>query len=121
MLTARQPTAASHSERVATHQTSTTLDGECVKTGYLRGPMGEYRIFEVPCCEYAMRGSPGPHPTLPVFKSIKGSHAVMVDISTMRISEAPWVNMAYSRSQYGEIITARQPTAASHSTWVATH
>ena len=61
---------------------------------------GEYRLFEVPICEYAMRGSPGPHPTLLVFTNIKCSHAVMVDMSTMRISEGPGVNIVYSRARY---------------------
>jgi len=65
------------------------------------GPGGKCRLFEVPFCEYAMQGGPGPHPTLLVFTDIKCLHAVMVDMSTMRISEGPGVNIVYSRAQCG--------------------
>jgi hypothetical protein len=39
-------------------------------------------------CEYAMRVSPRAHPTLLVSPSTKRTYAVMVDVSTVRISEA---------------------------------
>ena len=80
--------------------------------------MGVLAGLRAQFCEHAMRGSPGPHPTLLVFTNIKCSPAVMVDIY-VRISEGPGANIVYSRAQYGEILTARQSTAASCSAWVA--
>ena len=49
-------------------------------------------------CEYAMRGSQGPHPELLASSSTKWSYVAMFEISTMRILEAPGVNVAYSRT-----------------------
>ena len=66
----------------------------------LEASEGEYRLFEVPICEYAMRGSPRPHSALIVFTNTNCSHGVMFDISTVRISEAPGVNIAYWRSHF---------------------
>ena len=39
--------------------------------------------------ECAMRGSPQPHPVRRMSPSTKRTYAVMVDVSTVRISEAP--------------------------------
>ena len=36
-----------------------------------------------------MRVSPGPHPAMLVFINIKCTHVIVVDISTVRISEGP--------------------------------
>ena len=47
-----------------------------------------------------MRGSPRAHPTLFVSPSTNRTYAVMVDVSTVRISEAPGVNIAYWRSRF---------------------
>ena len=74
------------------------VDISTVRISY--SPGGKCRLFQVPFCEYAMRGSPGPHPTLLMFTDIKCSHAVMVDTSTVRISEGPGVSNAYSRSHF---------------------
>jgi len=46
------------------------------------GPWGEYRLLEVPFCEYAMRGGPGPHPTL--LRSPSNKH---ISLSTLNVKE----------------------------------
>ena len=55
----------------------------------LEAPGGEHPLLEVPLCEYAMRVSPRAHPTLLVSPCTKWKYAVMVDVSPVRISEAP--------------------------------
>ena len=58
----------------------------------LGGPGGEYRPLEVPFCEYAMRGSPGPHLALLVSSCTKWTYAVTVEVPFAGISKAPGVD-----------------------------
>ena len=97
---ARQSEAAFRSASVFMHEVDV-----CGHVGhdyrrYLGGTGGEYRLFEVPFCEYAMRGGPRPHPALLVSSCTKWVYAVMVDTSIVGISEGPGVNIAYWRSQF---------------------
>jgi len=73
------------------------------------GPGVNIAYSRTPIWEYAMRDSPGPYPTLLVFTITKYSHAVMVEISTVRISEGPGVNIAYSRTPICEYTMRGSP------------
>ena len=97
---ARQSAAAPRPARVSKHEVD--VCGHCGHTlrRYLGGFGGEYRLLEVPICEYAIRGSKRAHPALLVSSSTKSTYAVMVDISTMQISTAPVVNIAYWTFQF---------------------
>ena len=99
MRNAGQSAAASRSASVFMHVEELCSHGGCTVRIY-EGPGGERRLFEVPFCEYTMRGSPGSHPALLVPPSTKWAYAIMVDVSTVRISEAPGVNIAYLRSLF---------------------
>ena len=67
---------------------------------YIGGPRGVLADSRASFCEYAMRGSPRAHPTLLVSPSTNRTYAVMVDVSTVRISEASGVNIAYWRPRF---------------------
>ena len=71
ILTVRQSTAASCPAWVATHQTHTNLNGECVKAGNLRGGVVKSPSRGSNMAEYSMRSSPPPHPALLAFPDIK--------------------------------------------------
>ena len=58
---ARQSTAASHSAKLSKHQTSITLDGDCVKTGSRSGVVVTSRFRGPKSAKYAMRGRTPPH------------------------------------------------------------
>ena len=94
--------AAYHSGRVFMHEVDVCVNGRYALRRYLGGPGGEYRVFEVPFCEHAMRVSPGSHPTLLVSSCTKQAYAVMMDVSTVRVSECPGVNAAYSRFHFAK-------------------
>ena len=59
---ASQPTAASHSACVSTHQTHINLDDERVKTRNLRGVVVTSRFRGPNSAKHAMRAIPPPHP-----------------------------------------------------------
>jgi len=96
----RQPRAASRSASVFMHEVDVCGHSGYIYHANLRGPGGEYRLLEVPFCEYAILGSPGSHPALLVSSCAKWTYAFMVKQSTVRISEAPGVNGAYLRSHF---------------------
>ena len=100
MRNARQSEAASDSARVFKHEVNIYVHGGHAHRRYLGGPGGEHRLFEVPFCEYAMRGSPRPHPTLLVSLNVKRTYVVTADKSILRSLEAPGVNIVYSRSHF---------------------
>ena len=56
-----------------------------------------------------MRGSPRPDPALLVSLNMKWAYAAMVGVSTVRISEARGVNIAYWRSQFCEYAMRGSP------------
>ena len=62
--------------------------------------MGEYRLSEVPFGEYAIRGSPRPHPALLVLSNTLWMYATPTDMSLVGISEGPGVNIVYRRSHF---------------------
>jgi len=94
----RQAEAASNAASGFKHEADVCGHGGHAHRGYLGGPGGEYRLSEVSFCEYAMRGSPGPHPTLLVSPSTKWTYAVTVDIIYRANLGGPGVNIAYSRT-----------------------
>ena len=100
MRNARQSETASDAGSVFKYEVGVCGHGGHARRRFLRGPRGEYHLSEVPFCEYVMRGSPVPHPTLLVFIYIKCPDAAMVGISTVRISEAPGVNIVHWRSHF---------------------
>jgi len=95
---ANQSEGASDSASVLKHEVS--VCGHGGHRGYLEGPRGEYRLFEVPFCEYAMRGSPRPHPTLIVPSNTKWAYAFTGDMPVVGFSESPGVNITYWRSHF---------------------
>ena len=113
MRNARRPTAASDFTRVRKHQAGVYGHGGPKYLAYIGGPGGEYRLLEVLFCEYAMRGSPRPHPALLVFSNTKWTYAVTVDISIVGILEGPGGEYRLSEVPFGEIRNARRPAAAS--------
>ena len=62
------------------------------------GGWGEYRLSEVPFCEYAMRVGPGPHSSLLVSSDTKCTCTITADMPIVPISEGPGMNIAYWRS-----------------------
>jgi len=97
---ARQSEAASDSASVFKHEVDIYGHGGNAHHRYLGGPGGEYCLFEVPFCEYAMRGSPRPHPALLVSSNMKLTHTVTADKTIVGISEGPGVNIVFSRSHF---------------------
>ena len=95
---ARQSEAASDAARVFKHEMDLYGHGEIAHRRYLGGSGGECSLLEVPFCEYAMQGSPRPHPTLLLSSNTKW--AVTADMSVISISEGPGVNIAYLRSKF---------------------
>ena len=92
--------ATTDAARVHEHQVSTCGHGEHIYRANLGGPGGEYRLLEVPICEYAMRGSPRPHPTLLMSSNTKWAYAVTKDMFIAGISECPGVRIVYWRSHF---------------------
>ena len=70
-LNVRQADAASDAASVSKHRVDVCGHGGQVYTSFLGGPGGECRFLEVSFCEYAMRGSPMPHRTVPRSPSTK--------------------------------------------------
>ena len=101
MRNARQSEAKYHPAHVFMHEVDVCGHGGHALRRYLGVPGGEYRLFVVPLCEYAMRVSPGSHSALLVSSYTKRAYAVMMDISTVRISKPPGVSIAYSRPYFG--------------------
>ena len=120
ILTAMQPTAASHSAWVATHQEHTNLNVGHVKAGSIRGACVKSPSRGPNLAKYSLRCSLPPHPTQLGSPRTKHIPAETVSMSKHGNFEAA-SEIAESRAQYGETLTAMQPTATSHSTWVATH
>ena len=120
MRNARQSEAASRSTSVLKYEVDVCGHDEYIYTSYLGGSGGKNRLLEVPFCDYVMRGSPRPHPTLLVFSDTKCSHAATVDIFIVGISEAPSRHRPFE-GPFGEMRNARRPIAASRSTLVSTH
>jgi len=100
MRNERHPTAAPDATCVNKHRLGAYGHGGQSHHTYIRGPSGVLADSRAPFCEYAMRGSPRAHPTLFVSPSTNRTYAVMVDVSTVRISEAPGVNIAYWKSRF---------------------
>ena len=100
MRNVRQYQAASRYASVFKHNVDVCDPSGHALHGYLGRPGGEYRLFEVPFCEYAMRGSPRAHPTLLVCSNTKRSYAATADKSIVSISEGPGVGNAYQRSHF---------------------
>ena len=111
MRNERHPAVASNATRVHKHQLGACGHGGQSHHAYIGGPRGVLADSRAPFCEYAMRGSPRAHPTLLVSPSTKRTYAVMMGVSTMRISEAPGVNIAYWRPDL-RMRNARQSGAA---------
>ena len=89
MRNERHLTDASDATGVHKHQLCAYYHGGQSHRAYTGGPSGVLADLRAPCFEYAMRGSPRAHPTLLVSPSTKRTYAVTVDVSTVRISEAP--------------------------------
>ena len=105
----RQSEGASRFASVFMHEVDICVHGGHVHGRYLRGPGVECRLLEVPFCEYAMQGSETPHPALLVPPSTKRSYAVKVGVSTVRISEAPGVNIVHWRSHFCDYVVRGTP------------
>ena len=97
---ARQSEGASDAGSVLKHEVCVCGHGGQVHTSYLGGSGGGHRLFEVLFCEYAMRGSSRPQPTLLVSSNTKWAYAVKVDMAVVSISEGPGVKIVYSRSHF---------------------
>ena len=89
MRNERHPTAASDATHVHKHHLDAYGYGGKSHRAYIGGLRGVLADSKAPFFEYAMRGSPRAHPTLLVSPSTKRTYAVMVDVFTVRISEAP--------------------------------
>jgi hypothetical protein len=100
MRNAERLKAASTAAPVHKHEVLRFGHGRHAYLAYLGGSGGEYRLLEVPFCEYVMRGSTPPHPALLVFSSKERTYAITVNISIVRILEAPGVNIPYLRSHF---------------------
>ena len=113
MRNARQSEPASRSASVLKHGVDICGHGGQAHRRYLGGPGSEYRVFEVSFCEYAMRGSPRPHPSLLVSSNMKWTYTVTADMPIVGISEGPGVTVAYSRSHFAnaqcEAVRGRTP------------
>ena len=68
---ARQSAAASRSASVLEQKVDACGHGGHMYLAYLRGSRGKHRLLEVPCCEYARRGSLAPHPARLSYPSTK--------------------------------------------------
>ena len=101
MRNASQSEAASNAASVFKHNADVCGHSGHAHRGCLGGgPGGEYRLFEVLFCEYAMRDSQRPQPTLLVSSNTKWAYAATADMSVKSISEGPGVNIVYSRSHF---------------------
>jgi len=66
--------------------------------GYLGRNGGEYRLFDLPFGEYAMRGSQRLHPALLVSSNRKWAYAVTADMPIVGFLEGMELNIVYSTS-----------------------
>jgi len=97
---ATQATVASDASRVHIHQLGAYGHSGQSHRAYIGRPRDVLADSRASFFEYAIRGSPRAHPTLLVSPSTKRAYAVMVGVSTVRISEAPGVNIASWSSRF---------------------
>ena len=105
MRNVRQPGTASDVARVHKHQLFTCGHGGYIYRANLGGPGDENRLLEVPFCEYSMRGSPRPHPTL-----IRSPSTKHISLSTVSVKKTGYlrgggVKIADSRAYFRECAT----------------